>query len=285
VDRLLAELVDAAFCALLLAGALLLAVLIAGGRGAPGAAAVTSALGLAHLGIATVVVAVYRLAATWLRSRTLGRRAADRLAASPYRAAPPVRAGRPVMPMLVPTLLIAGFAGALTGATVPTAGVTATAAWSGPAARDYPRDLADAQARTLDGLLDASAGSRTSLRAALADAEACRSGAAAAATLRRVADERDLQLRRARDLPVDALPNGPDARTALVEALLHSVSADRAFALWAERVGTGYCGHDANHVDATAASRAATAAKRRFCLLWNPIATGAGLRTRVEEEV
>jgi hypothetical protein len=81
------------------------------------------------------------------------------------------------------------------------------------------------------------------------------------------------------------LPDGEQIRSHLVQALDHSVAADRAFAAWADEVARGSCGHDGNYRAGEQASTLAQAAKRRFCAAWNTVAAGMGLRTRSQDEV
>jgi hypothetical protein len=280
-----ALLVDGVCCAAVFVGGLALAAAIATGRGAHGLHAVTVRLGWLHLLLAAAVLVAYRLGAQLFGGRTLGRILADR-----------TTTGRARARLLVPAVATTALLGAFVGVTAPVYAEERPRGYGAPATRSptpiptptstpTPPPDGRTQAIGVDTLLNASGDSRTSLRAALADAERCVNAAGAAATLQRVTDERSGQLDRARELPVDSIAGGAAIRNRLVEALTHSVAADRAFTAWASNVAAGRCGHDANYSEAGRASSSATAAKRAFCAAWNPVAVGYGLPTRAEADV
>jgi hypothetical protein len=264
--------VDLVSCGGVYAAGLAVAGLVATGRGAEGLHAATARLGWLHLLLAAAVLVAYRLGAQLSGGRTLGRMLVDGAAS-----------GGTVglfAPAVVTTLVL----GTLTGVTAPP--VLAEPAPPVPVpSGSAPAADGRTQAIGLDTLIDASSNSRTRLRTALADADRCVNARSAAETLRQVTAERDGQLSRARELPVNAVPQGPAIRDHLVAALTHSVAADRAFTAWAENVAAGRCGHDANYAEAGRSSTAATAAKRAFCAAWNPVAVGYGLPTRTEDQV
>jgi hypothetical protein len=276
--------VDLGCCGALFAGGLAVTALVATGRGAHGLHAATTRLGWLHLLLVAAVLVAYVLGAQLSGGRSFGRILADRAAG---------RGGRVAVRLFVPAVATTVLLGALAGATAPVhaeerrgRGLTVTPTVA-PTVTPPSTPAFDGrtQAIGVDTLLNASTSSRTSLRAALADTDNCVNAASAAATLGRVTDERSGQLARARELPVDAMPGGGTIRALLVEALTHSVAADRAFTAWASTVAAGRCGHDANHAEAGRASTRATAAKRAFCAAWNPVAVGYGLPSRTEDEV
>ncbi|WP_189332507.1 hypothetical protein [Actinoplanes ianthinogenes] len=149
------------------------------------------------------------------------------------------------------------------------AGSSATAA--------APRD----QARALAALIQDSSRSRTAVKDAVIATKACRSLRANAATFTAAGDARRDQRARAAALDVSGLPSGAELTATLLRALDHSQRADRAFAKWASALAGGTCEKgDTVTGDFTAADRestAATAEKKKFVALWNPIATTYGL--------
>ncbi|MGW5263864.1 hypothetical protein ACWEQG_23075 [Microbispora sp. NPDC004025] len=94
---------------------------------------------------------------------------------------------------------------------------------------------------------------------------------------------------RAKSLDVDDLVNGQGLRETLVAALSASHRADSAYLTWARRYKAAHCRGrtvgDPAYDAGNAASVKATAAKRRFLVIWNPIAVREGLPTRQEDEI
>lgn len=149
--------------------------------------------------------------------------------------------------------------------------------------------LALDQARAVNSLLDSSNASRTRLGTALNAVDTCGDLAAAITTLEQVGVERAQQVERGRNLAVDRLVNGPQLRDVLVEALSHSLRADQHFVAWARAVEAAGCPERAPHDDAYQsgqdASALASASKRAFVQMWNPVATSYGLAIRQETDV
>lgn len=142
------------------------------------------------------------------------------------------------------------------------------------------------QAITIDGIISWSARSRSDLNnVALPDLQACRNVLSATDTLRSVADGRARQLDALEDLDVSALSDGASIRDTLIRALSYSLDADLAFVRWAEYIQAGGCGYDANYDEAMRHSQNATATKREFVNIWNPVARMYGLPERVEWQV
>lgn len=264
--------VDLACCGAVFAGGLVVTALVATGRGAHGLHAATVRLGWLHLLFAAAVLIAYSLGAQLCGGRTLGRMLVDRGAGR-----------RGAVRLLIPAVVTTGVLATMAGVTAPVHAEPAAPLTASPGTSPTPDGRT--QAIGLDTLLNSSSNSRTSLRAALNDAERCVNAASAADTLRRVTDERSGQLARARELPVDAIAGGVAIRGQLVAALTHSVAADEAFTAWARNVAAGRCGHDANYAEAGRQSSSATAAKRAFCAAWNPVASRYGLPARAEVEV
>jgi hypothetical protein len=142
-----------------------------------------------------------------------------------------------------------------------------------------------AQAVTIAGIISWSSRSRATLRDALNDLDACRSTASATDALNEVAGGRAAQVDSLESIEVAALPDGEAIRSTLVRALRDSLAADRAFIRWGERVGTAGCGHDDNYDEGMSQSHSATAAKKVFVNMWNPIAGSYGLPAYEEGQV
>ena len=111
--------------------------------------------------------------------------------------------------------------------------------------------------------------------------KACRSLRANARTFTGAGDARRAQRERAAALDVSDLPSGAALTATLLSALDHSQRADRAFAAWATELADGSCvtgdTGTANFRKADRESTAATADKKKFVALWNPIAKTYGL--------
>src|SRR5262249_8196292 len=163
-------------------------------------------------------------------------------------------------------------------------GVPATSPVTSPA-QTTDAGAARGQADQVEALLNSSGSSRASLAGALTAADDCTNLSSAVDVLDRVAQDRAAQLAQARRLRVDDLPGGPALLESLVEALTHSLDADRAYAAWIRDELAGGCGTDSNHDAGNTASAAATVAKQQFVRLWNPIAAGYGLRLRQEGDI
>jgi hypothetical protein len=154
---------------------------------------------------------------------------------------------------------------------------------------EAPQDGAgQEQAEALDSLLTESGGTRSGLGPALERLRACTGTSAALATVRQVTDTRREQVSRLEGLAVGALDDGPALKERLSEALAASLSADERFLAWA----TGQDGdcregstEGADYRDGLSFSEKATAAKRRFLALWNPLAARYGLPERAEHEI
>jgi hypothetical protein len=130
-------------------------------------------------------------------------------------------------------------------------------------------------------LVQDSSRSRTAVKDAVIGTKKCQGLGAHASAFRDAAEKRGRQRDAAANLDVSALPDGDTLVATLVRALDHSQRADQSFADWADGLAAGGCtpGNTATG-DFTAGDRAsnsATADKKQFVVLWNPIASTYGL--------
>ncbi|MFG1607690.1 hypothetical protein [Actinoplanes sp. NPDC049265] len=136
------------------------------------------------------------------------------------------------------------------------------------------------QARSMADLLADSGNDRKKVIAAIEDIMDCRRLTQAATTLDDAASSRTALRDRAGALPTGELARGAELKTELTAALDWSRAADQAYAGWARNMARADCGSSARRgVDRArgdAQSKQATAAKKRFVALWNPIAAQYG---------
>ncbi|MBN1173058.1 MAG: hypothetical protein JXA67_12860 [Micromonosporaceae bacterium] len=136
------------------------------------------------------------------------------------------------------------------------------------------------QAGAVAGLLADSGADRKRVIAAIGDVRACRRLSEAGSTLDEAAVSRAALLGRARSLDTGRLASGDQFKGELTDALAHSRAADEAFASWAWAVSRNGCGSSVMEGGARsrgeAESKLATAAKKRFVGLWNPVAEEYG---------
>jgi hypothetical protein len=132
------------------------------------------------------------------------------------------------------------------------------------------------QARAVAALIQDSSRSRAAVKDAVVATKACRSLRANAETFTAAGDARRAQRDRTTALDVSALPTGADLTGTLLRALDHSQRADRSFAAWATELADNGCeaGDTAttDFKNADRASTSATAEKKKFVALWNPVA-------------
>ncbi|SNT07196.1 hypothetical protein SAMN05216276_102383 [Streptosporangium subroseum] len=150
---------------------------------------------------------------------------------------------------------------------------------------------AEQQAKVLDALLTDSRGSRSGLGPALNQLRSCTDTAPALETVRRVTDARREQVVQVKALDTGAFDDGDGGDTVknrLTEALTASFNADEAFLTWATRQDAdcdkAWSG-DKDYQRGLAFSGKATAAKRSFLELWNPLAQRYNLPKRAEHEI
>jgi hypothetical protein len=145
------------------------------------------------------------------------------------------------------------------------------------------------QANAVAQVIALSGGARQRSADAVRAIAACRGARPARADLRDGAAVRGAAAERAQALDTDQLPQGAELRYQLVEALAHFRLADIAYADWASAVERSRCaladllGPDRARGDDEAA--AATAATRRFVVLWNPLAAEYGHETVSDQDL
>ncbi len=149
---------------------------------------------------------------------------------------------------------------------------------------------ADAQkqaATELASLLTDSSANRANVVAAVSSVQSCQDPAGAASTLTQAANDRQAELNRLQKLNLSALSGSNQLVGALTSSLVHSQTADQAFAAWATASEgcTGTAPLDSNYTAASDASSAATKSKQQFVALWNPIATKYGLDVRQPSDI
>ncbi|WP_329095714.1 hypothetical protein OG979_13425 [Actinomadura citrea] len=132
------------------------------------------------------------------------------------------------------------------------------------------------QAATLNGILNDSVDTRRVLAGALGRAGKCKTLPQAIQGFQTVAQRRTNQMRRTQGLKVDKLANGERLRGSLNQALGASLQVDQVLLRWAQanqRKCKGKPRPSAAQVPGRAdAERRATAAKKQFVVLWNPVA-------------
>lgn len=153
-----------------------------------------------------------------------------------------------------------------------------------PASSAATRD-GRAQAAAIDALLNASGASRNQLAPAIAQVDSCGDFDFAGKTFDQIVLDRAGQVEQGRALAVDQLENGPALRDQLVKALQFSLDADKHFSSWLANVrASGGCNgqapHETEYGAAQASSANASANKRSFVQLWNPVASRYGLPSR-----
>lgn len=136
------------------------------------------------------------------------------------------------------------------------------------------------QAEAMNAVLNDSVGTRRVLAGALGRAGKCKTLPQAIQGFQTVAQHRQNQLNRTRNLKVDKLANGERLRTSLAQALTASLQVDQVLLRWAQANQRGCRGKpkpSAAQVPGRAAGeRRATSAKKRFVVLWNPVAKKTG---------
>ncbi|WP_433332740.1 hypothetical protein [Spirillospora sp. CA-294931] len=144
---------------------------------------------------------------------------------------------------------------------------------------------AQQQAIEVNKLLNASAETRRELIGALGAARACPGLPAAIRGFQGVGQRRQNQLRRTANLKLDKLPHGEPMRAYLRQAFTASLQVDRSLLVWAKRNQVKCKGKprpDAAQAPGRAvAERRATLAKRKFTVVWNPVAKKTGQPQRV----
>ena len=136
------------------------------------------------------------------------------------------------------------------------------------------------QAEVVNKILDDSVATRRVLAGALGRAGKCKTLPQAIQGFQKVAQRRQNQLNRTKNLKVDKLANGEKLRASLTEALTASLQVDQVLLRWAQQNQRNCRGKPrpaAAQVPGRAAiERRATTAKQKFVVLWNPVAKKTG---------
>ncbi|MGP4029530.1 hypothetical protein [Actinomadura sp. 3N407] len=136
------------------------------------------------------------------------------------------------------------------------------------------------QAAAVNKILDDSVATRRVLAGALGRAGKCKTLPQAIQGFEKVAQHRQNQLVRTKNLQVGKLANGERLRGSLAQALTASLQVDQVLLRWAQQNQANCRGKPrpaAAKVPGRAASeRRATTAKQKFVVLWNPVAKKTG---------
>ncbi|WP_067459493.1 hypothetical protein [Actinomadura macra] len=150
-------------------------------------------------------------------------------------------------------------------------------------------NVARQQAGAMNAVLNASVDTRRVLAGALGQARTCKNLPQAIQGFQTVAQRRQNQIRRTKNLKLDKLSNGERLRGSLNQALAASLQVDQVLLQWAQRNQAKCKGKprpDAAHVPGRgAAETRATLAKRQFVILWNPVARSTGQPQRSWQRV
>ncbi|MCU1448798.1 MAG: hypothetical protein JWP02_968 [Acidimicrobiales bacterium] len=169
-----------------------------------------------------------------------------------------------------------------TFATTPT--TTSAPAGTAPPTSSAPAAADRAAAERMSALLEQSNSSRGQVAAAVQGAAACSlDPRQASATFGAAATARQSVLTSAAAVDVTGLPEGPQLKGLLEQALQPSVEADQDFQTWAQQLTASGCtpGRTTQNSEFAAANDAsgrATAGKTAFVGAWNPVAARYGLR-------
>lgn len=143
--------------------------------------------------------------------------------------------------------------------------------------------VAQQQAQAMSELLGQSEVDRTEIVNATAQIASCGDLTSAQQILNNAASSRQALLNSLNNLQVAALPNSSQIVTTLSAAWNASLNADNAYSQWASDEQSNFNGctpndtSDPGYVQALSSDAQATAAKKEFVSLWNPIAVQYGL--------
>ncbi|MGI5166817.1 hypothetical protein ACQEU3_20935 [Spirillospora sp. CA-253888] len=149
---------------------------------------------------------------------------------------------------------------------------------------DKEQTPAVVQAVQVNLLLNASSDTRRTLARSLAFTGKCHDLPKAISGFQEVATRRQNQLQRTAGLKLDRLQQGERMRAYLRQSFQASLQVDRSLLTWAQRSQRRCKGKprpDAGRAPGRApAERRATTSKKRFVVLWNPVAKKTGQPTR-----
>ena len=202
--------------------------------------------------------------------------------ATPSHGRPPGRGGR--IAVVVAAVLIAAVAGAFVAWRAGYLGSPGPA--SSPGTSSSPSSPTQSPASvmtTLGTYLARSASVRPAIQPAIDGVRTCsRTPASGQASMQQAINTRQDILNGLRTLSPSGLPNGAQLISALTAAMQQSLTADRHYQNWmADFARLGYaCGSDpsqnTNYLAGQNASAQATAAKKAFLDIWNPMAPSYG---------
>ena len=202
--------------------------------------------------------------------------------ATPSHGRPPSRGGR--IAVVVAAVLIAAVAGAFVAWRAGYLGSPGPA--SSPGTSSSPSSPTQSPASvmtTLGTYLARSASVRPAIQPAIDGVRTCsQTPASGQASMQQAINTRQDILNGLRTLSPSGLPNGAQLISALTAAMQQSVTADRHYQNWmADFARLGYaCGSDpsqnTNYLAGQNASAQATAAKKAFLDIWNPMAPSYG---------
>ena len=208
--------------------------------------------------------------------------AEQRPATPPPHGRPPGRGGR--IAVAVATVLIAAVAGAFVAWRAGYLGSPGPA--SSPGTSSSPSSPTQSPASvmtTLGTYLARSASVRPAIQPAIDGVRTCsQTPASGQASMQQAINTRQDILNGLRTLSPSGLPNGAQLISALTAAMQQSLTADRHYQNWmADFARLGYaCGSDpsqnTNYLAGQNASAQATAAKKAFLDIWNPMAPSYG---------
>jgi len=202
--------------------------------------------------------------------------------ATPSHGRPPSRGGR--IAVVVAAVLIAAVAGAFVAWRAGYLGSPGPA--SSPGTSSSPSSPTQSPASvmtTLGTYLARSASVRPAIQPAIDGVRTCsQTPASGQASMQQAINTRQDILNGLRTLSPSGLPNGAQLISALTAAMQQSLTADRHYQNWmADFARLGYaCGSDpsqnTNYLAGQNASAQATAAKKAFLDIWNPMAPSYG---------
>jgi hypothetical protein len=170
--------------------------------------------------------------------------------------------------------------------TPPVAGTSSPSPSNTQVAQKEPlSSSAKQQATQVNRLLNTSASAKRTLTQAINASARCKTLPKAIRGYQAVAQRRAAQVKRVDELQFDQLRNGERMRSTLKQSFQASLDADLRLLAWANAAKKDCKGRPAPNVahapGRTAAERRATASKKQFVSLWNPVAKQAGLPSRV----
>ena len=204
-----------------------------------------------------------------------------RFTATPERRPrPPRRGGR--MAVAVAIMLIAAVAGAFVAWRAGYLGSAGPA--SSPGTSSSPSASAQSPAAVMTALgtyLVRSASVRPAIQPAIDGVRTCsRTPASGQASMQQAISTRQDILNGLRTLSPSGLPSGAQLISTLTAAMQQSVTADRYYQNWMADYACGSDpSHNANYLAGQDASAKATAAKKAFLDVWNPMAPRYGQKT------